>query len=340
MMRAGSRPVKGLVVLVGAVVLGLVALAAQPERKQKKPRKNDQKEPVTQSLPVLPDPPAAVAAETARLVFHLSALSSKGLLSQQTRDALKSLERDNRGAQIVKLRAFVAGTGDMRRVQQIVSEVFTEKKQPLPALTTVQVGALPLEGAQVVIESVSMDRRAVNPGGLVFLPPQPVPSLKAAGEILRVTCFLTSMEGLADARSQVATAFPAAAANFVQLTRFGGGAGEGVANCEGVARGPASRAGGVVFTAPGIVLSGLQMAFRDQDADVQLAFDRLKKAVEPLGGRMDGAFVSVYALTRTAAAAADRERATRGVAGPVLLFEGLPALDAAVGVEVVAAKVD
>jgi hypothetical protein len=339
MMRTGSGSYKGLAVLVAAVTL---PLAAQPERKQKKPGKNDQKEPVTQTLPALPDPPAAVAAETARLVFHVSALSSKGLLSQQTRDALKSLERENRGAQPVKLRAFVAGTGDMRRVQQIVSEVFTEKKQPLPALTTVQVGALPLEGAQVVIESVSVDRRAASPGGLAFLPPQPLAGLKAAGELLRVTCFLTSLDGLADVRSQVAAGFPAASANFVQLTRFGAAASpQGAANCEAVARASTTHpAGGVIFTGPKIVFSGLQMAFRDQDADVRLAFDRLKKAVEPLGGRMDGAFLSIYALTRNASEAANRERANIGAGGPVLLFEGLPALDATLGLELVAAKVD
>jgi hypothetical protein len=246
------------------------------------------------------------------------------------RDALKALDRDNRGAQIVKLRAFVAGTGDMRRVQQIVSEVFTDKKQPLPALTTVQVGGLPLEGAQVVIESVSADKRPVNPTGLAFLSARSVDGLKAAGDMLRVTCFLTSLDGLEKTRTAIAAAFPAAAANFVQLTRFGG---EPAANCEGVARASAARpAGAVVFTGPKIVFSGLQMAFRDQEADIRLAFDRLKKAVEPLGGRLDGSFVSIYGLTRTAAQAAS------GVmgGGVPLVFEGLPALDAAVGVDVVA----
>lgn len=309
-------------------------LLAQPERPQKKPTKKD-KEPVTQVLPLPPDPPPAVAADPARLVFHVSPLSAKGLLSQQVRDALKALDRDNRGAQIVKLRAFVAGTGDMRRVQQIVSEMFSEKKQPLPALTTVQVGALPLEGAQVVVESIGVEKRAVNPNGLAFLPAQPVEGLKAAGDILRVTCFLTSLDGVAQVRSAVAAAFPAAAANFVQLTRFGG---EAPPSCEAVARASGARPNGaVVFTRPKIVFSGLQMAFRDQEEDIRLAFDRLKKAVEPLGGRMadgqtDGLFVSIYALTRPAAEAANR------VGGGVpMLFEGLPALDATVGVDVVAA---
>src|ERR1700691_5965755 len=94
---------------------------------QKGKKKTDE-EPVTQTLPVLKDPPSAVVAETARLVFHVSPLSNKGLLSQQVRDALKALLRDSHGATVVKLRAFVAGSGDMRRVSTIVSETFTEHK--------------------------------------------------------------------------------------------------------------------------------------------------------------------------------------------------------------------
>ena len=316
-----------------AIILSLTgALNGQPERKQKKPGKNDQKEPVTQTLPVLPDPPPAVAAETARLVFHVSPLSAKGLLSQQVRDALRALERDNRGAQMVKLRAFVAGTGDMRRVQQIVSEVFTEKKQPLPALTTIEVGALPLEGAQVVIESVSADKRMVNPSGLAFLPVQPIAGLKAGGEILKVTCFLTAFDVLEQARTQIREAFPAAAADFVQLTRFGG---QPMTECDAVAHvGAAPPSGAVVFSGPKIVFTGLQMAFSDQDADIRLALDRLKRAVEPLGGRMDGSLVSAYTLTREGAGAVGR---VLGAGASPLIIEELPSLDAAVGLEAVAA---
>ena len=36
------------------------------------------------------EPPAAVVGETQRLTFHVSPLSAKGLLTQQTRDALKA----------------------------------------------------------------------------------------------------------------------------------------------------------------------------------------------------------------------------------------------------------
>src|SRR5579872_1866049 len=99
--------------LLAALAVALVCQAAQqPERKIRlKPKKED-KDPVTQTLPPAKDPPAAIVAETAKLSYRVSPLSSKGLLSQQVRDALKALAHDDHGATIVKLRAFVAGTGD------------------------------------------------------------------------------------------------------------------------------------------------------------------------------------------------------------------------------------
>ena len=132
--------------------------------------------------------------------LQLSPLSNKGLLSQQVRDALKALLRDNHGAQIVKLRAFVAGSGDLRRVQTIMVEEFTERKLTLPALSTIQVGALPLTGAQVVIEATQVERREVNPGGLVFLAgfaTKDIADWESSScriarrnvEVLRVTCY-------------------------------------------------------------------------------------------------------------------------------------------------------
>ena len=127
------------------------------------------KEEITQTLELPKDPPASVTVETSRLVYHVSPLSAKGLLSQQLRDALKSALKDAGGATIVKLRAFVAGSGDLRRVQAVVSEVFTEKRLPMPALSVVQAGSLPMVGAQVVIESIAVSKKPVNPLGLVFV---------------------------------------------------------------------------------------------------------------------------------------------------------------------------
>ncbi len=158
-----------------------------------KPPKKE-KEPETQTLPLPPEPPGAVIAETARLAFSVSPLSAKGLLTQQVHDALKALDRANGGATFVKLRAFVAGTGDMRRVATIVSEEFSDKKMPLPVMTTVQVGALPMAGAQVVIESISAEKKTLNPDGLAFFAAQHVPELTAAAKaqdavMVQVTCF-------------------------------------------------------------------------------------------------------------------------------------------------------
>ena len=42
-----------------------------------------------------------------------------------------------------------------------------------------------------------------------------------AADVLRITCFMSSLDDVQAARSAVATAFPAAAANFVQMQRLG-----------------------------------------------------------------------------------------------------------------------
>jgi enamine deaminase RidA (YjgF/YER057c/UK114 family) len=323
------------------VILGAVCALAQSAEGRKK--KNEEKEPVTQTLPLLKDPPAAVAAESGKLVFHVSPLSNKGLLSPQTREALSALMKLNHGAQIVKLRAFVAGTGDMRRVQAIVSEFFTEKKQPLPALTTVQAGALPLEGAQTVIESVSVDKdkKVLHPHGLAFFSAQPGDSAPeaiarlaktASGAMLRVTCFLDSMDRIQEDRDAAARAFPSAAVNFVQPLRAGS---DPAAMCEGV--GESAIAG-----APSkLVFTGAQMAFRDQDADLRLAFQRLEKALEPFGASLqDTVSSTLYGLS---AEIAERTRSVGtgflpAPPGMTLIVEGLPSLDASVAIEVVAAS--
>ena len=214
--------------------------------------------------------------ETARLVFHVSPLSNKGLLSQQVRDALKALLHETHGATIVKLRAFVSGSGDIRRVSTIVSETFTEHKLPLPAVSTIEVGALPLEGSQVVIESVAMDKKTMNPNGLAFYSAQPVKQLHPLPGALHATCFLSSLDDLAKVKSTVFAAFPQAVVNFVQTQRLGF---ETLDVCEAVARldrPPAQpltiEQGAALVDTPKIVLTGIQMAFRDSDADLRLAF--------------------------------------------------------------------
>jgi enamine deaminase RidA (YjgF/YER057c/UK114 family) len=327
-----------IILIVGVVV----AFGAAAQKNKKKTE-----EPVTQTLPLLKDPPGAVAAETSRLVFHVSPLSNKGLLSQQVRDALKALLRDTHGATIVKVRAFVAGSGDMRRISAIVSETFTEHKLPLPAVSTIEVGALPMEGAQVVIESVSVDKRTMNPNGLAFYSAQKITELRANPGALRATCFLNSFDDLANVKSAITAAFSGAVVNFVQTQRLGFPPRD---VCEAVAKldhAPVQPVvienGAALVNSPKIVLTGIQMAFRDSDADLRLAFERLRKVLEPLGVTYKDVFwASSYPLTRPLeekmrVVQQDFYDRARPPAGTMLLFEGLPSLDATMAVDVIAA---
>jgi enamine deaminase RidA (YjgF/YER057c/UK114 family) len=329
---------RNIMLLLGiSLIAGGHAWAQVVTPRIKPPKK--EKEPETQTLPLPPEPPSAVLAESAKLTFHVSPLSSKGLLTQQVHDALKALDRASGGATFVKLRAFVAGTGDMRRVATIVAEDFSDKKMPLPAVTTVQVGALPMEGAQVVIESISAEKKAVNPNGLAFFSAQRAPELAEAAKardavMVQVTCFVGDLTQVDSARAAVASAFPGAAANFVQLTRL---AVEPGTSCEGVGRlqKPGNSPARLVFT-------GTQMAFGDQEQALRLAYGRLGRALESMkASYADALVMGVYSLNRTmgdkAGALAPEFLGGFHPVGSTQIVEGLPSLDATVAIELVAA---
>jgi enamine deaminase RidA (YjgF/YER057c/UK114 family) len=352
-------------VLAALLLLVLVCGTALDARKKKK---GQDEEEVTQVLPPLKDPPQAIIADTNRLVFRTSPLSAKGLLSPQVREALKVLIHDNRGATIVKLRAFVAGTGDVRRVQTLVSETFGEKRLPLPALSVVQAGALPMEGAQVVIESIAVEKKEVNPQGLAFLSGQPAPSVAKSvvqlqtalsgigltgSRVLRATCFVSAIETAADTPSLLASAFPNAAYNVVQMERVPV---EPEAECEAVAAlerpvgasvrfedpSPTSHSQVVLVSAPKLVLTGTQLAFQEQEPDVRLALDRLGRTLEAQGATYKDTVMShVYVLSRPATDAFRKLRfqfldKNQPPASTMLPFEGLPSADASLGIDVVA----
>lgn len=321
---------RDIALLLGAGLIAASVVTAQFTPRIKPPKK--EKELDTQTLPLPPEPPSAVIAETGKLTFHVSPLSAKGLLTQQVRDALKALDRASNGGTIVKLRAFVAGTGDMRRVAAIVSEDFSEKKIPLPVVTTMQVGALPLEGAQVVIESISVDKKTVNPNGAAFFPAQRPGELAAAAkaqqaDLVQVTCFV------ADSRTAMTSAFPGAAVNLVQPTRL---AIETETSCEGVGR--LQKAG----KSPGkLVFTGIQMAFGDQDQALRLAYGRLGRALETVKARPgDSLVLNIYSLNRNAAekavALVPEFLGSKTSVYTTRVVEGLPSLDATVAIELVA----
>jgi enamine deaminase RidA (YjgF/YER057c/UK114 family) len=284
---------------------------------------------------------------------------------------LKGLLRTSRGT-IVKLRAFVAGSGDIRRVGELVGEAFGEKRAALPALSVVQVGALPLEGAQVVIETMEMEKRPVNPNGIAFISGQAAPSiaqsierlktaLQAGGmsgeDALRVTCFVSSLDEQKNTYQLMKDNFPGAALNYVQMQR------EPVtpaSECEAVARLRSAAPEAVSFlnppdlakspnysqvalvTSPKLVITGTQLAFGSQDSDLKLAFDRLGKVLNASSARFDRVVMShVYLMS---SGLIDKVRTVRGgyysgklaPASTMLPFEGLPSLDAQMGVDVIA----
>jgi enamine deaminase RidA (YjgF/YER057c/UK114 family) len=342
-------------------ILSLCLLLATGLLAQKRKKKKPDVEPIPQTLPLTPDPPDAIAAEPGRLSFQVSPLSAKGLLSQQVHDALKALARLNHGVPIVKLRAFVAGSGDLRRVKEIVAEDFTEKKQALPAVTTIQVGALPMVGAQVVIEAVSSEKKVVNSSGVAFLTAAETPNAAAAltqlqnslkgasinaSDVLRVTCFMTSLDDVQTSRSAVAEAFPSAAANFVQMQRLGL---EPQVLCEAVARLATAPSqplmlgnGMALVNAPKLVMTSTQLVFRDQDSDFRLAYQRLSKTLAAQGATFKDAFwTGTYVLTRPNAAKLETiqweflDRA-HPPAHLGLQIEGLPSTDATAAIEVMA----
>ena len=346
---------------------------------QKKGKDGDE---ITQTLAALPDPPATITAEVTQLAFHVAPLSGKGLLSKQVEEALKAIQKQAKGGAIVKLRAFVAGTGDMRRVTSIVSEEFTKKQKPIPVVAVVRVGLLPLNGAQVVLEGVSVSKKTLNPNGLVFISGQAAreaidpasTKLQLAGvaaksvdqlrtiltahgttpaDVVRLTCMNSSLDDNDAVRQLMGGAFPAAVLNIVQVQRV---AADRMVECEAVARlkskpGQAVRIDNptnaafarAVEVGPGKVLfSAVQMTFGAEDTDVRLAFTRLRNTLTAAGSGLDRVFyLTAYPVNGRML---DRYRALRfefldrakAPASTNLAFEGLPSLDATLGMEVMA----
>ncbi|GIU78171.1 MAG: hypothetical protein KatS3mg005_1409 [Bryobacteraceae bacterium] len=339
--------------MAAAAVLFFEAAAAGFQRKKK------QEEEITQTLELPPDPPAAVAADPSRLAFLHAPLSAQGLLSRQTRDALRLLLQNARGARFVRIRAWVAGTGDLRRVQTIVAETFAEKKQPLPVLTVAQVGALPLEGAQVQLEAVIEQRKPAG-AGIVFAAAESPSPQETLGRIQRafqqaealpgapvsLVCGVTSADLLEPLRAAAYSAFPRAAFVSFQQQRIPG---PPLAACQAaasiskpVADGVRRLDAGVAISAPRIILSGAQLAFRYEESDARLAYQRLGRTLQQAGASLKSALIlNVYPLSAQLAELAARVRsefvnAAQPPAGLVVPLEGLPSMDGAFALEAVA----
>lgn len=309
-------------------ILAVLCLAVAFAAKKKSP------DDTTQTLELPRDPPMVAIGVTSRLIFHVSPLSPKGLLTQQTRDGLKAILKANGGTPVIHIRAFVAGSGDLRRVPQIVSEVFTEKKMALPSVSVVQAGSLPLENAQVVLETVSEGKKEVNPDGLLFVEAQSADTLdmsldKLASRLgaavpLKITCFV----GEIGSPAAITARFPAAAVDLVQTQRTPARPGAG---CEAVGRGGNVRAMRLAFT-------GTRVAFGADEKAAKLAFQRIDRDLNDAGIQPAAIIATnIYPLTVRMGELARNVRATTA-AVTVIPFEGIASIDGSFAVDAVAAS--
>jgi hypothetical protein len=302
------------------------------------------KEDFTQTLALPKQPPPVALADTRKLMFHVSPLSGKGLLTAQTRDALRAILRINGGLPIVHIRAFVAGSGDIRRIPQIVSEVLGEKKFPLPSISVLRAGGLPLDNAQVVLEAVSVSKRDIISGldliaSEVFTDPDnsvsPRPLLqkavddlvgKAQGGASLVTCFVSTMPNAAELSALISSRFPSAAVNLVQTQR---GPYRALAACESVGR-------GTRITSERIAFTGTRVAFGAEQKDAVLVFQRLERDLAESGAApASTVFTHIYSLSAVVGEVARKLRPSQA---PILLIpmEGLASVDAGFAVDAVA----
>jgi enamine deaminase RidA (YjgF/YER057c/UK114 family) len=184
-----------------------------------------------------------------------------------------------------------------------------------------------------VIESIGVEKKTLNPNGLVFFSAQPVSGLAAAATaqdavIVQVTCFVPDVNQVDHARTAVTSAFPGASANFIQPTRL---ALDPATSCEGIGRlqKPGKSPARLVFTK-------IQMAFGDQDQDLRLAYGRLGRALESMkADPVNALAVTVYSLNGAVGEKAAGLYPGRPVK-TIHVVEGLPSLDATVAIELVA----
>jgi enamine deaminase RidA (YjgF/YER057c/UK114 family) len=341
--------------LAFALVAVLSIICSPVLHAQKRKRKDE--EPKTQVLPLPRELPMVLEADTRGLDFHVSPLLKTGGLAVQIRRSLTDLLRDTHGETIVKLRAFVSGVGDARRVATEVSELFSSRKVPLPVLTILQVGGLGEDLAQVEIEAVVSTPRTLNPNGLVFLSGQTGNSLSEALErlqksaktasttseqIVSCTCFLSRVESGLRERGAVQSMFPKAAVNVVQALRDPP---NNTTMCEAIGQlGSISteaplllmeEARASIVRSPRLVFTGLQLTFGSYLDDAREAFHRLQRAASVVEGADSTVQLNAFSLDLTSGSALRKSTSAPPSTFTTQIVEGLPAMDASAGIEAV-----
>lgn len=315
-------------------------------------------------------PPAFALVETARLAFHVSPATTP------VGDAVDALRKLAGKARIVKVRAFVAGPED-GSTAGLIARRFTERHLPVPVISVIRVARFIDPQARVVLESVEEAGDVRNPAGLAFISGQAtqapldargskvplaefavksVASLKSAlsgldlapADVLRVTCFTSSLEDGVKVHGIVGAAFVHAALDLMQVETSPANS---VVECEAVARlkekpvdpvrlvNPtgAAFAQAAEVDAPRLVLTAAEPG-----AGPGQAFTRIKEVLAAAGSSLDRVFY-VHAYPAGAVMLQtyrdlrweflDKSHAP---ASTNLPFDGVDAPGASIGIEVIA----
>jgi enamine deaminase RidA (YjgF/YER057c/UK114 family) len=330
------------------LLIALICLLGASQR-----RKNQ--EPKSQVAPLPPQPPMALKAETSTLDFHLSPLLKTGGLAIQIRKSLNDLIRDTKGETIVKLRAFVAGAGDARRVQAEVTQLFSDRKLPLPVLTVMRVGGLGEEPAKVVIEAIVSTHHNENPNGLAFFAGQAGATLADAlnqlktsaqnaniqpTQIVSTTCFTSRLEGFEAVRSGIQSTFSNAKVNLVQAVRDPA---NDSSICEAIGQLPQHTAESpltllkdhrvALVTSKELIITGLQLSFGSYLDDAHEAFLRLQRSATALNSVEAPVEINVFSLDPSGGSALRKTTSVPPSTFTVQTVEGLPSVDATAGIE-------
>lgn len=201
-------------------------------------------------------PPAFVEVETARLAFHVS----PGVA--QVRDGVDALRKAAGKGRIVKVRAFVAASADAGPVAGLIAKRFADHRLPLPVIAVIRVARFLDPAARMVLESVEEANETRNPAGLALISGQAsqapfdqrgsqaplvplaeksVANLKSAlsglnlgpDDVLRVTCYTSSLEDGVKVHGLVGGEFVHAAFNLMQAQSMPANS---MVECEAVAR--------------------------------------------------------------------------------------------------------
>ena len=306
---------------------------------------------------------AAVVTETQYLAFGVTSLLTRGDAVEQAGKAANKLPK-----KLVSVTAFVAAGEDAERVRQELDTRLARSGKP--ALTVVGVAGLADPGAKVVLEHVTAASRPINPQGIAFVSGQPASTEKPVNEVaplveksiadlrkahaaigvestdvLRFTCFMSSLADIGAVRRLAEKEFPKADRNYMQLVRLPD---RGLVECETVVRlrsGPpeamkmvqpdgmtrSPNYSHVAMLRPGkVVFSGGHYAAGTQDIDARAMFSSLEKALTAEGSSTRNVAMSyVYPTSNAAAELIRRIRfefyeRSRPPASTMLVFESLP----------------